>query len=69
MPTGSRYTVSKMFRLNCYPPILGTPGEDAVSLDTKTDAGNAYQRLITQVSWLWSISREGALFDLIGRRQ
>lgn len=55
--------------LNCRPPVLGTSGEHTTALDEKTDPGNGYQRLVTQLSWLFSISREGALFDLIGRRR
>ena len=54
---------------NCQPPVLGTSGEHAGTLDEKTDPGNGYQRLVTQLAWLFSISREGALFDLIGRRR
>jgi SAM-dependent methyltransferase len=55
--------------LNCSPPILGTAGEQAGNLFRKTDPGSAYQRLVTQFSWLGSIAREGALFDMIGRRR
>ena len=41
----------------------------AGNLFRKTDPGSAYQRLVTQFSWLGSIAREGALFDMIGRRR
>jgi SAM-dependent methyltransferase len=54
--------------LNTRPPILGSLGEDAPLL-AKTDPGSLFQRIVTQVGWLSSISREGALFDLIGRRR
>lgn len=54
--------------LNCYPGILGTDGENAAKLDARTDPGTRYQRVVTQLGWLWTISREGALFDVIGRR-
>jgi SAM-dependent methyltransferase len=54
--------------LNCSPAILGTDGEDAPSLFDGTHPGNGYQRLVTQLSWLGTIAREGALFDVIGRR-
>ncbi len=53
--------------LNCSPAILGTDGETS-SLFDKTAPGNYYQRAVTQVGWLASISREGALFDLVGRK-
>jgi 2-polyprenyl-3-methyl-5-hydroxy-6-metoxy-1,4-benzoquinol methylase len=55
--------------LNCSPSILDTDGEEAESLFSKTDPGNSYQRTITQLSWLLTIAREGALFDVIGRRK
>jgi len=58
--------------LNCSPAILGTDGEDAGeagALFRPTDPGNAYQRMVTQLSWLGTIAREGALFDVIGRKK
>lgn len=55
--------------LNCSPAILDTDGETAPGLFDKTSPGNAYQRAVTQLSWLATIAREGALFDVIGRRR
>ena len=55
--------------LNCSPAILGTNGEDATDLAVKTDPGSKYQRIVTQLSWLATIAREGALFDVIGRKR
>ena len=58
--------------LNCSPAILGTDGEDAEDagdLFRSTGPGNAYQRAVTQLSWLGTIAREGALFDVIGRKR
>ena len=58
--------------LNCSPAILGTDGEDAESagkLFQPTRPGNAYQRVVTQLSWIGTIAREGALFDIIGRKK
>ncbi|OAN49226.1 hypothetical protein A6A04_03685 [Paramagnetospirillum marisnigri] len=55
--------------LNCSPAILDTDGESAPGLFDKTSPGNAYQRAVTQLSWLATIAREGALFDVIGRRR
>jgi 2-polyprenyl-3-methyl-5-hydroxy-6-metoxy-1,4-benzoquinol methylase len=54
--------------LNCTPAILGTDGETASDLFVRTSPGTAYQRMVTQLSWLFTIAREGALFDVIGRR-
>jgi len=54
--------------LNCSPPILDTDGEDAPGLFSSTAPGSQYQRLVTQVSWISTIAREGALFAVIGRR-
>jgi SAM-dependent methyltransferase len=55
--------------LNCVPPIIGTDGESASNLFAKTSPGDAYQRQVTQLGWLVSIAREGALFDLIGKKK
>lgn len=55
--------------LNCSPAILGTNGEDAPGLFDQTSPGNVYQRAVTQTSWLATIAREGALFDMIGRKR
>jgi len=55
--------------LNCSPPILGTDSEDNPALFAQTEPGNRSLRVVTQLSWLASIAREGALFDVIGRRK
>lgn len=55
--------------LNCSPAILGSSGEDTADLFAATDPGNAYQRVLTQLGWIGSIAREGALFDVIGRKK
>ncbi len=55
--------------LNCAPPILDTDGEDALSYAAATDPGDRYRRLVTQMSWLGTIAREGALFDMFGRKR
>lgn len=55
--------------LSCYPPILGTDGENAKNMFSPADKGTRYQRTVTQLSWLSTIAREGALFDMIGRRR
>lgn len=54
--------------LNCTPPVLGTDGEFAESLFHSTDSGTGYKRAITQLGWIGTIAREGALFDVIGRK-
>ena len=55
--------------LNCSPPILDTDGETAETLFSRTDPGTGFQRSVTQLSWLLTIAREGALFDVIGRKK
>lgn len=55
--------------LNCSPPILGTDGEDSAGLFAPTEPGTRYQRFVTQASWIGTIAREGALFDVIGRKK
>lgn len=52
--------------VNCSPPILGTDGEDTKGLFSRTDPGTSYLRSVTQLGWLGTIAREGALFDMIG---
>ena len=39
------------------------------SMFRSTRPGNAYQRVVTQLSWLGTIARKGALFDVIGRKK
>jgi SAM-dependent methyltransferase len=55
--------------LNCTPRILGSGGEAAPGLFDAGDPGTRYQRVVTQLSWLGTIAREGSLFDVIGRRR
>ncbi|HXU83031.1 MAG TPA: methyltransferase domain-containing protein [Polyangia bacterium] len=53
--------------VNAFPPItLSRP--DEYRLFQPTRPGNAIERFATQVSWMFTIAREGALFDMIGRR-
>ena len=54
--------------LNCRPPICDTDGEWDAGMFDKTSPGTWYQRVVTQLSWLNSIAREGAVFDVIGRK-
>ena len=54
--------------LNCTPPVLGTNGENPESLFAETNPGSGYQRMITQLGWIGTIAREGALFDVIGKK-
>lgn len=54
--------------LNASPAILGTDGEDAEHLFHPTSPGTRYQRAVTQLTWLGTIAREGALFDVIGKK-
>jgi 2-polyprenyl-3-methyl-5-hydroxy-6-metoxy-1,4-benzoquinol methylase len=55
--------------LNCSPSILDSSGEAAKSLFERTDPGTAWTRAVTQWGWFGTIAREGALFDMIGRRK
>ena len=48
--------------VNCSPPILDSDAELKAGLFEQTDAGSKYQRVVTQLSWLATIAREGALF-------
>ena len=55
--------------LNCSPAILGTNGEDTDDMFAETSPGTPYQRAVTQFGWLGTIAREGALFDVIGKKR
>ena len=55
--------------LNCTPPIMGSNGENTPDLFMQTDPGTHYQRVVTQLSWIATIAREGSLFDVIGRKR
>ena len=55
--------------INCSPPILGSHTNTGPNgMFTASDPAGSYERLITQLGWIGSISREGALFDVIGRK-
>ena len=54
--------------LNASPAILGTDGEESSGLFDATSPGTRYQRCVTQLAWLGTIAREGALFDVIGKK-
>ena len=64
---GSTRTTSRY--LNCRPSLLGSNGEAADGLFSAGSPGNKVQRVATQLSWLTTIAREGALFIMIGRRE
>lgn len=55
--------------VNCSPAILGSSCEQSESLFETCSSGSHYQRVVSQISWLTSIAREGALFDVIGRKK
>lgn len=48
---------------------LGEPFDPARPLFAPAPLGSRVERWLAQVSWLFTISREGALFDLIGRKR
>jgi 2-polyprenyl-3-methyl-5-hydroxy-6-metoxy-1,4-benzoquinol methylase len=52
--------------LNCYPPILGS---NSGGMFDATNPASKMKRVLTQLSWLGTISVEGALFELIGRKR
>jgi 2-polyprenyl-3-methyl-5-hydroxy-6-metoxy-1,4-benzoquinol methylase len=54
--------------LNVSPPVLGER-EEPEDLFGAGDRGTPGRRVLTQLAWLFTISREGALFDVIGRRR
>jgi 2-polyprenyl-3-methyl-5-hydroxy-6-metoxy-1,4-benzoquinol methylase len=57
---------NKIDYLNCRPPILGRAPS---GMFEPTGQSSKAMRVLTQLSWLGSISSEGALFVLAGRRR
>jgi 2-polyprenyl-3-methyl-5-hydroxy-6-metoxy-1,4-benzoquinol methylase len=56
--------------LNCVPPIaLLKQFDSAAPLFAPAARGTRLTRLLTQLKWVFTISREGALFDMIGRKR
>jgi carbamoyltransferase len=55
--------------LNCEPPIIGVANGGTDDVIARTDPKSKMHRVLTQLLWLTSISSEGALFVLIGRRR
>lgn len=55
--------------INTSPAILGTDAEETDGLFDQTSPGTGYQRALTQMAWLGTIAREGALFDVIGKKK
>ncbi|MBF0421955.1 MAG: class I SAM-dependent methyltransferase [Magnetococcales bacterium] len=55
--------------LNCSPAILDTDAEMSADLFAATHPGSVYQRVVTQLSWIFSLGREGGLFDVVGRKR
>ena len=66
--------VMEWFRLNnvdylsCQPPILGSKANGSTDLAAATPKGSKAARVLTQLAWLKSIAREGALFVMTGRK-
>jgi SAM-dependent methyltransferase len=54
--------------LNCDPPIIGAKNGGTADFFAPTNPSSKTSRVLTQLSWLTSISSEGALFVLVGRR-
>lgn len=55
--------------LNCEPAIWGAQGAGEAGLFEPTDSGSKGLRVLTQLSWLTTISAEGALFVMTGRKK
>ena len=54
--------------LNCRPPIDGTNDGGPGALFARSSQSSRMRRVAKQLSWLGTISNEGALFVMIGRR-
>jgi hypothetical protein len=55
--------------LNCSPAIIGAGCDrKSGSMFSLSDPRSQFARIATQLSWLGTISSEGALFAMVGRR-
>ncbi len=55
---------------NAVPGIrVGQGFDPSIRIFERTEPGTRLEHLLAQVSWLWTISREGALFDMIARKR
>lgn len=54
--------------VNAFPPITLASRGQSGALFEPTSPGTGLERLLVQLSWMFTIGREGALFDMIGRR-
>jgi SAM-dependent methyltransferase len=55
--------------VNAVPPItLASDHSPQRNLFEPTPVGGRFEHLLVQLGWMFTIAREGALFDLIGRR-
>lgn len=60
---------NKLDYINAIPKItFSEQFTENEKLFQKHDVGNKLEHLIIQIGWIFSISREGALFDIIGRK-
>lgn len=56
--------------VNAAPPIrLGQPFSANTLLFEDSDPGGRFEHWLVQLSWMFTIGREGALFDMIGRKR
>ena len=78
-PQETRHTVDQVMRwfaeegidyTSAAPPIrLGQPFDFSKPLFAPVPPGNRLEHWLMQIWWLYTISHEGALFDLIGRKR
>jgi SAM-dependent methyltransferase len=78
-PHETRHSVDQLLRwfaeegidyVHAAPSIrLGEPFDPDQSLFEPTPPGTRLEHWLVQLSWIFTISREGALFDLIGRKR
>ncbi|MBF0340581.1 MAG: class I SAM-dependent methyltransferase [Magnetococcales bacterium] len=62
------FAAHRLDYLNCFPPVLDTPGESARTLFSATHPGNRFQRVITQLAWLTTLNRTSGVFLVAGRK-
>jgi 2-polyprenyl-3-methyl-5-hydroxy-6-metoxy-1,4-benzoquinol methylase len=55
--------------LNCEPAIWGAEGANSARMFDPTGPSSKALRILTQLSWLATISAEGALFIVVGRKK
>lgn len=54
--------------MNAFPRVVLGQEDASAGLFAPTRVGSSFEHVLVQLGWMFTIGREGALFDMIGRR-